>query len=398
MRQPAHTRQLDLESWQAILQRPLAILKEWARQPAARAGEAAEAHAARLLTSLPLHRGLSRDRAEVLFLAGLLLPVARAPERLAGDDLGIGRARDVLFALGIPGPVRDDVLGLVRSAGLPQHLGRRAPSLGRLLRLAWTVDTELLLLLALAACDANGAAQREACCSAARAFGEACRQSGLLGRQPPPLVPRSRWNRIAPADPAARRVAAGELRFWRLKGLVNTRSEAEAWLRRRSSAPVATFYLPVGVPGAGKSTWVRHNLERAITVSMDDLREQLLGDRADQRRNPEVYRRCRALLGRALRAGEAVVWDAQSHTWAARQSLLAAAREAHAYVVVVYFDVPLDVALRRNARRPKPVPESVIRRSYRQLEEPRPFEAEELWRVDVDSRISRQVADDTAGA
>ena len=395
--QPAQTLQLDLESWQAILQQPLATLQDWVRQPAG-AGDGAREHAARLLASLPPRRDLSRERAEALFLAALMLPLARVRERLAGDDLGIGRARNALFGLDLPGPLRDHVLWLVRSAKLPQQFGRREPALGRLLRLAWTLDTELLLLLALAACEANGVATAAPCRSGAESFGGHCRQLGLLGRQPAPLVPRSRWLLIAPADSDLRRRLAGELRLWRLKGIVQTRAEAEAWVRGQQATLGGTLYLPVGVPGSGKSTWVEQNLQQATNVSMDDMREQLLGDRADQSRNPEVYRRCRAMLGRALRAGETVVWDAQSHTWAARQSLLAAAREAHAYVVVVCFDVPLDVALRRNARRAQPVPEHVIRRSYRQLEEPRPFEAEELWRVDVDGRTTRQVADDTSGA
>jgi predicted kinase len=208
------------------------------------------------------------------------------------------------------------------------------------------------------------------------------------------LVPHSRWVRLAPPDPWLRRRLAGELRFWRLKGTISNHGEAEDWLRAQHAERGGVLYLPVGVPGSGKSTWVERNLPGATWVSMDVLRERLLGNRADQSRNAEVYRRCRAMLGRALQAAETVVWDAQSHTWAARQSLLQAARAAHAYCIMVYMDVPLAVALERNASRRDRVPEEVIRRSYRLLEEPRPFEAEEIWRVGVDGKTIRCVGDE----
>jgi len=133
-------------------------------------------------------------------------------------------------------------------------------------------------------------------------------------------------------------------------------------------------------------------------VAMDEARERLTGSRADQGRNAEVYRICRRELAAALKAGETAVWDAQSHTWSARQGLLALAREAHAYVIIVYFDVPLAVALARNKGREAVVPEAVITRSYRDLQEPRPFEGEELWRVDSDGNTTRCPFDEDAGA
>jgi predicted kinase len=228
-------------------------------------------------------------------------------------------------------------------------------------------------------------------------FRARCEELGILGREPQPLLSEGSWAALGPPDPHLRRRVAGEGRFRRLKGVLNAPQEMEDWLRAQEPAPAGTLYVPVGVPGSGKSTWVQANLQHAALISMDEMREQWLGTRADQSRNQEIYRRARAALGRALRGGETVVWDAQSHTWSARQGLLGLARDAHAYVVIICFDVPLAVALERNRGRDLAVPEDVIRHSYRDLEEPRPFEAEEIWRVDVRGRCTRCIWRETVG-
>jgi len=370
-----------------------------------RPGQSALEHTWEVLARLqPGLRSLPRERARVLCLAALLHEVGRSPlaapvqRRSSHDQAGAAPARDALFRLHLPGPLRDEVVYLVRLHGLPTTFGEREAQLGRMLRLAWTVDTRLLYLLAAADLDAAGVAPGSLQRQRLAAFRARCQELGLWGREPPPLLAPPRWRQLAPRDPWLRRRLAGELRFWRLRGRVASPEEAEAWLAAQPAAPAGTLYLPVGVPGSGKSTWVTSRLPGSRLISMDEMRERLTGSRADQSRNAEVYRICRSALAQALRAGETVVWDAQSHTWSARQGLLALAREHHAYVIVIYMDVPLATALARNAGRQPVVPEAVIVRSYRALQEPRPFEAEELWRVDADGNCTRRVSDENAGA
>lgn len=398
-------RPLELEGWLPCLERRFPEIAALARIGMGRdegvSGESALAHTQRVLQVLreDVHQ-CAPEPARALYLAALLheldripagLPCAAASARECG---AAALAREVLFRLDLPGPLRDHVVYLVRSHRLPAAWGTRQAATSRLIRLAWTLDTHLLYLLALADCRTGAPDRREVCLQAVEAFRKQCQRLGAFGRPPAALVPHSHWVRLAPRDPWLRRRLAGELRFWRLKGTISTHEEAEDWLRAQHAERGSVLYLPVGVPGSGKSTWVERNLPEATWVSMDVLRERLLGSRADQSRNAEVYRRCRAMLGRALQASETVVWDAQSHTWTARQGLLQAARLAHAYCIMVYMDVPLAVALERNARRRDRVPEEVIRRSYRLLEEPRPFEAEEIWRVGVDGKTIRCVGDE----
>lgn len=333
---------------------------------------------------------LPPEEAQALYLAALLHELSPAPAALA---------RDVLFRLQLPGPLRDQVVYLVRTHKSPLTFGARQAGTGHMLRLAWTLNTRILFLLAEAHAQASRLPRTHRRWQALAAFRARCEELDVFGREPPPLIAPARWHKLVPTDPRLQRRVAGELRFWRIMGALADRSQAEAWLRAQAPVePAGSLYLPVGVPGSGKSTWIAENLPQARLISMDEMRERLTGNRADQSRNPEVYRRCRSELARALRAGETVVWDAQNHTWSSRQGLLALARETHAYVVTVYFDIPLALALQRNTGRQAVVPEAVIVRSYGDLHEPRPFEAEELWRVDAYGHTSRHVNDETTGA
>ena len=370
-----------------------------------RTGESALEHTWEVLTRLQAQvRGLPADRVQVLCLAALLHEVGRTPwagpaqRRSSHEQAGAAPAREALFRLRLAGPLRDEAVYLVRLHGLPATFGSREAQRTRMLRLAWTVDTRLLYLLAAADLDASGVPEHDLRRARLADFRARCEELGIWGREPPPLIPPPRWRQLAPNEPRLRRRLAGELRFWRLKGRVGSPEEAEAYLAAQPVGPGGTLYMPVGVPGSGKSTWVANHLPGVRVISMDEMRERLTGSRADQSRNAEVYRICRRALAEALRAGETVVWDAQSHTWWTRQGLLSLAREHHAYVIEVYMDVPLATALSRNASRAVMVPEAVIVRSYRALQEPRPFEAEELWRVDVDGNCTQRVSDEDAGA
>jgi len=392
-------RPLPLAEFLPLLKRWLPELATLASTPdVAREGRCAESvldHTQQVLDQVQPWLGeLPGEQAQALYLAALLHEVGRGAPGLGRV---VAQARDLLFRLGLPGPLRDHVVYLVRLHSLPARWGRPA-SLGRLWRLAWTLNTRLLYLLAQADNQARGLGAAERRVQAAEAFRRRCEELAIWGQEPPPLIPPWRWQALAPADPWLRRRTAGELRFWRVKGVLSTPEQGEAWLAGQRPAPAGTLYLTVGVPGSGKSTWIARHLAQARLISMDLLRERLLGRRGDQSRNAEVYRLSRRELGRALRARETVVWDAQSHTWQARQGLLAVARESHAYVIVIYFDVPLALALERNTWRRDVVPPEVIVRNYGDLEEPRPFEAEELWRVDANGKCARYVGDEGAGS
>ncbi len=152
---------------------------------------------------------------------------------------------------------------------------------------------------------------------------------------------------------------------------------------------MATLYVLIGIPGSGKSTWAREQAARlnATIISSDELRTEFV----DNGRSPlqgdaifaEVERRARA----ELRSNHTVILDATHFLRKYRAYALRLAREVDAYRIAVWFDMPLDICLQRNAQRTHPtfgheaVPEDVVRRMYARLQPPDRYEFDEIRRV-----------------
>ena len=134
------------------------------------------------------------------------------------------------------------------------------------------------------------------------------------------------------------------------------------------------FMLPAGLvvlrapSGCGKST-VAHRLAEYATgpdavVSTDALRERLTGSAEDHSRDAEVFRLRDQVVATRLRNGWTTIADSTTLDTRAYTPLLAAARRAQVPVSVVDCDVPLQVALERNAARDRTVPENVVRAQF----------------------------------
>lgn len=160
-----------------------------------------------------------------------------------------------------------------------------------------------------------------------------------------------------------------------VEGLVSV-DEVEMFAGSLPTDAKGHIVVAVGIPGAGKTTWVERVLGNVPIVSTDRLRGVLLGDANDQSQNDMIIGRSIAAAESIASSGGTVVYDATNTNHDRRELIRRAIRRAGARSTMVYFDTSFDEALRRNVLRPRAVPDDVIRRFYRRLEAPRPDEAD----------------------
>jgi predicted kinase len=144
--------------------------------------------------------------------------------------------------------------------------------------------------------------------------------------------------------------------------------EAEA-ASRSPQAPKGYVILAIGMPGSGKTTWFRR---RGVTpLSSDLLRNILFDDVEEQRYQGLVFSTLRSLLRARLIAR--MPWnyvDATNLSIHERRQWIKMAKSFGYEVQAVFFDVPLEVCLERNAKRDRSVSEDIMRKMAEKLKPP----------------------------
>jgi predicted kinase len=118
------------------------------------------------------------------------------------------------------------------------------------------------------------------------------------------------------------------------------------------------FVCLVGVPGSGKSTFVKNNLKGYKVISSDDLIEALAKNRGKTYNEiffeeiKQAERDIFVLLEKAFFDGDNVVWDRTNVDKAKRATVLARVPD-HYYKIAVYFEITLDAAKERLTNREK---------------------------------------------
>lgn len=135
-----------------------------------------------------------------------------------------------------------------------------------------------------------------------------------------------------------------------------------------------TLTLLVGLPASGKTTFCEKSFNEEgspVRISLDDFRKLICGKDYFKPFEPTVHAWAQQTTRYLLSQGHDVVLDATSLTQGLRNIWVSLAREyLGVYTSCIYFDVPFEVCLKRNAERERKVPEDVIKRMSEQLQPP----------------------------
>ena len=137
--------------------------------------------------------------------------------------------------------------------------------------------------------------------------------------------------------------------------------------------PADALVVLIGVAAGGKSTFARVHFAATEVVSSDAMRAMIADDPNAQGATDDAFDLLHRILDMRLRRGRLTVVDATNVEDWARSQLIAVARRHRRPAVAIVLDLPLDVALERNAARdaPRPPP-AALHRQHRWLRDSLP--------------------------
>lgn len=159
---------------------------------------------------------------------------------------------------------------------------------------------------------------------------------------------------------------------------------------------MATVYMMVGIPGAGKTTYAKEVLSHCVYLGTDAIRKELFGKELTLKGRKKVYQHlCRRMLY-MLDKDRDVVVDCTNITQERRRRLLNLIPASHR-CVAVHIDTPLLQALQNNRKRDRHVPAIGIISMYLKLTKPQMSEG--FWKVirieNSGARIRKKISAET---
>ena len=129
------------------------------------------------------------------------------------------------------------------------------------------------------------------------------------------------------------------------------------------------FIMLVGLPGSGKSTFVKRYKEYKVHSS-DDIREELTGDVNRQDINNLVFKILHNRVKEDLLNGQSVIYDATNLNRKRRKAFLQELNKISCWKYCLLIATPFEVCLERNSQRDRKVPYDVIERMYKNFDIP----------------------------
>lgn len=116
--------------------------------------------------------------------------------------------------------------------------------------------------------------------------------------------------------------------------------------------PEYALVLLVGASGTGKSSFAAKHFLPTEVVSSDRMRGWVADDEADQSATADAFDVLHYIVEKRLKSRRFTVVDATNVQPESRKGLIALARKWHALAVAITFELPEELAVKRNAARP----------------------------------------------
>lgn len=130
---------------------------------------------------------------------------------------------------------------------------------------------------------------------------------------------------------------------------------------------MATLYVMIGIPGSGKSTFVKEHPEMNV-VCPDEIRQELFGDAENQEQGRKVFQIAFNRARKLLDAGQDVIFDSTNVRRKYRKDYFKKFPDVSK--VAVFVNTSIDECKRRNAGRDRKVSDAVIDRMAENLNPP----------------------------
>ena len=312
------------------------------------------------MAALPAFRALDAEARLVAFAGALLHDVAKPDCTRTDDDgrvtshghsvRGAMLARTILWRLGMPFALREQVVGMVRHHQAPFWLLERDDPHRMVAAMSQSTRCDLLALVAEADARGRTCADQRRILDNVELFRTYCEENECLAA---PLG--------FPSDHA---------RFLYLGG------------RQRDPAhrPHESFSCEVvlmsGFPGAGKDRWIAQHAATWPVVSLDRLRTELDVDPEDDQGT--VVASAREEARAHLRAGRSFVWNATNVSKRIRAQCTRMFADYGARIRIVYVEVSEPTLHAQNRARRAPVPARVLEGLLEKWEIPDASEAHEV--------------------
>jgi predicted kinase len=262
--------------------------------------------------------------------------------------------RSILRGLGCGLALRERIAAVVRYHGRPPYLLEMPDPTREIIRLSWLVNHRLLYLFAVADTRGRSTAETSRAEDNVHMWKLAAEEQGCFDK--PYLF----------ANDLARFL------FYHggLSSLYYTPHEEYR----------CTVTMLCGLPGAGKDTWLKRHRRELPMVSLDEVRDEIGIDPADDQGQVIQAARedCRALL----RARRDFSFNATNIIPVTRKRWIDLFAEYQARVELIYLEPPLLTVIDRNKNRAKAVPESIMQRLIEKLDPPTWAEAHGLTLVE----------------